>query len=516
MDNVTHTLVGLALAESGLKRSTALGTATLVIGANLPDLDALIYAVGTGTEALAFRRGWTHGIFAMVVLPLLLAAGILGWDRLVRRRRPGVPHAGVHAGWLLAIAAVGVWSHPLLDWMNVYGVRLLMPFSHHWYYGDALFIIDPWVWAALGVGVLLTRRRDRLAAADAGRGWATRPARVALAAVVAYAIAMAVSARIGARVVERQASSGPVIRTLVAPVFATPFRRDVIRDLGDRYELGRLTLGWRSRYSRMEIRPIGADQPGVGAARGTKAGAEFLRWARYPEFRIERRGDSIRVTLSDARYADTPGGSWASATVSVPIGGRGVAAPVALERPHGDGAPSNSAPRPPEPGGRMPKKIPAPPAKPPAAEAPLTRARLIELLNEDLAREYQAIIAYVVYSQVLKGAAFMAIARELEAHAKQELDHALIIAKQVDYLGGTPTVTPLPVRTSKQATAMLRFDLQNENDTIRHYRERVRQCEALGEFAMAEHIREILQVEQEHQIDLATALGQDAPDVSAR
>jgi bacterioferritin len=164
----------------------------------------------------------------------------------------------------------------------------------------------------------------------------------------------------------------------------------------------------------------------------------------------------------------------------------------------------------------MPKKIPAPPAQPPAAEAPLTRARLIELLNEDLAREYQAIIAYVVYSQVLKGAAFMAIARELEGHAKQELDHALIIAKQVDYLGGTPTVTPLPVRTSKQATAMLRFDLQNENDTIRHYRERVRQCEALGEFAMAEHIREILQVEQEHQIDLATALGQDAPDVSAR
>ena len=146
----------------------------------------------------------------------------------------------------------------------------------------------------------------------------------------------------------------------------------------------------------------------------------------------------------------------------------------------------------------------------------LTRKELIEKLNEDLAREYQAIIAYVVYSQVLKGAAFMAIARELESHAKQELDHALIIAKQVDYLGGTPTVTPMPVRTSKQARAMLRFDLQNENDTIRHYRERVRQCEALGEFAMAEHIREILQVEQEHQIDLSTALGQDAPDVSAR
>jgi inner membrane protein len=214
-----------------------------------------------------------------------------------------------------------------------------MPFSHRWYYGDALFILDPWVWAALGLGVLLTRRRGRLAAGlDARRNWVTRPARVAFAAVVAYALAMAVSARIGARVVERQASGGRAIRTLVAPVFATPFRRDIIRDLGDRSELGRLTLGWRPRYSRMEIRPIGTDLPGVSAARGTKAGAEFLVWARYPEFRIERRGDSIRVTLRDARYADTPGGSWASVTVSVPAGGRGVAAPVALERPHGDGA----------------------------------------------------------------------------------------------------------------------------------------------------------------------------------
>ena len=148
--------------------------------------------------------------------------------------------------------------------------------------------------------------------------------------------------------------------------------------------------------------------------------------------------------------------------------------------------------------------------------APITPARLIELLNEDLAREYQAIIAYVVYSQVLKGAAYMAIAKELEAHAKQELDHALTIAKQIDYLGGTPVVTPLPVKMSTKATTLLRFDLQNENDTIRHYRERVTQCESLGEFAMAEHIREILKVEQEHQIDLATALGEDPPNLSRK
>lgn len=144
----------------------------------------------------------------------------------------------------------------------------------------------------------------------------------------------------------------------------------------------------------------------------------------------------------------------------------------------------------------------------------ITRERLIALLNEDLAREYQAIIAYVVYSQVLKGAAYMNIAGELEKHASEELAHALTIAKQIDYLGGSPTVAPKPVKTSERAEDMLRFDLENERQTIVNYRERVRQCESLGEFAMAEHIREILVMEQEHMIDLATALGEDVPDVS--
>lgn len=144
----------------------------------------------------------------------------------------------------------------------------------------------------------------------------------------------------------------------------------------------------------------------------------------------------------------------------------------------------------------------------------MTRETLINALNEDLAREYQAIIAYVNYSQVLKGAAYMTIAAELEVHAGEELAHALTIAKQIDYLGGMPTVTPKQVKTSEKAEDMLRFDLDNENVTIRNYRERVRQCEALGEYALAEQIREILVQEQEHQIDLATALGQDVPDVT--
>jgi bacterioferritin len=144
----------------------------------------------------------------------------------------------------------------------------------------------------------------------------------------------------------------------------------------------------------------------------------------------------------------------------------------------------------------------------------ISRETLAALLNEDLAREYQAIIAYVVYSQVLKGAQYMSIADQLQKHAQDELKHALTISRQIDYLGAMPTVQPKPVKVSDKATEMLRFDLENEADTIRNYRERVRQCEAMGEFAIAEHIREILLDEQDHLIDLATALGEEAPDLS--
>jgi bacterioferritin len=139
--------------------------------------------------------------------------------------------------------------------------------------------------------------------------------------------------------------------------------------------------------------------------------------------------------------------------------------------------------------------------------AQVTREQLAKLLNEDLAREYQAIVAYVVYSQAIKGAQYMSIAKELEQHAKEELEHALTIAKQIDYLGAMPTNEMKPVKISEDTPAMLRFDLENEAETIRNYRERVRQCEAIGEYAIAESIREILVEEQDHLIELATALG---------
>lgn len=143
----------------------------------------------------------------------------------------------------------------------------------------------------------------------------------------------------------------------------------------------------------------------------------------------------------------------------------------------------------------------------------ITREELVKLLNEDLSREYQAIISYIVYSQVLKGAEYMNIAGELEKHAGEELAHALVLSNQIDYFGGMPVVQAKPVRTSEKARDMLRFDLENEMETIRNYRIRVRQCDELGEFATAEHIREILMDEQDHLISLATALGEDVPEV---
>jgi len=150
------------------------------------------------------------------------------------------------------------------------------------------------------------------------------------------------------------------------------------------------------------------------------------------------------------------------------------------------------------------------------SDTTVTRAQLIERLNEDLSREYQAIIAYVVYSQVLKGAQYMSIAKELEKHAADELRHALTVSKHIDYLGGMASATPKAVKQSEKPEEMLRADLQNESDTIRAYRERLGQCEALSEYAIAEDIREILRQEQEHLIDLATALGEDAPDLSKK
>ena len=333
MDNLAHTLAGLALAEAGLKRRSALATATLAIAANLPDIDAITYIVGRDVDSLAFRRGWTHGPIAMVVLPLVLTGIMVVWDRAFRHR-PGRRHTPVNAGWLFVVALIGVLSHPLLDLLNSYGVRLLMPFSDTWFYGDALFIIDPWLWATLAIGVFLSRRRARRKR-DAGAGigsrqrssrevpvegrWVTRPARIAIVVIVLYAITMAGTGRLGRVIVAQQSPLGAqATSTMVGPVALTPLRRDVVRAIGDQYETGTLVFDPAPRFIRGGVIEKESGAPGVAAAMRTHDGAAFLSWARFPRFITETVGDSIRVRMSDLRYTDDAGRGWASVVVTVP------------------------------------------------------------------------------------------------------------------------------------------------------------------------------------------------------
>jgi inner membrane protein len=303
MDNLTHTLVGLALAESGLKRTTRLATAALIVGANLPDVDGLVYLFGSGTDGLAFRRGWTHGVLAMILLPPLLVAVLLGWHRLRGKSRDGL-----RVGWLVTLAAVAIWSHPLLDLLNTYGVRLLIPFSGRWFYGDALFIVDPWLWVTLLLGILLARRAR-------GPSSAGRPAQAALLVASVYALLMAAGSRIAERRLDREAPA-PAQRSLASPVPGNPLRRETVRQLDGGYERGRLRLiPWE--FLPLGTSPSGADLAGAAAAARTAPGAAFLAWARFPYYRTVSVGDSLDVTIADARYGGGGNRSWASVTVRV-------------------------------------------------------------------------------------------------------------------------------------------------------------------------------------------------------
>jgi inner membrane protein len=287
--------------------------ATLLVGANLPDLDAFAYALDD-TTALAFRRGWTHGVLAMAVLPAALAGAMMAWDRLVRRRRRQGGEAA-RFGPLLLLAAISVLSHPLLDFLNTYGVRFLMPFSGRWFYGDALFIVDPWIWIALAAGVFLSRwrRRRRLRSQS--------PAALALAASAGYVLLMLGSGLAGRRFAagEARRSGLAVERLMVGPVRVDPFRRMVLLDLGDRY-----LYGWLELRSLPHVTLSGPEVPKQserGAARAaarTPEGRRFLTWSRFPAFSVEETPAAHRVRILDARY---PGrsGFWASVTVEVPV-----------------------------------------------------------------------------------------------------------------------------------------------------------------------------------------------------
>lgn len=315
MDNLCHTLVGAALGQAGLKKLAPLGMPTLMIAANLPDLDVLAIPFG---ESLSFRRGWTHGPLAWVVLPLALTALVLAWDRLRRSTHPGgARRPGLNAAAILLLATVGVLSHPFFDWLNTYGIRLLMPFSETWFYGDALFIVDPWVWLALGAGVWRSRWLERREHAR----WAG-PARASLVAVALYVGAMVTSSAAGeataTREIERR--TGAEVRRLMAgPVPVNPFRRALVFEVDGSYGFGELV--WTPRPElrlHPELRPTRAGHPAVAGARREEEMADFLYWARFPFFRVDERAEGAWVEAVDARYSGPMGSGWASARVWVP------------------------------------------------------------------------------------------------------------------------------------------------------------------------------------------------------
>jgi inner membrane protein len=304
MDNLCHTLVGAALGEAGLKRRTRFGTATLMIASNLPDIDVFVFA--SNTPPVAFRRGWTHGVIADALLPVLLTGVILA----VARRRPAGPSTSlgagpstspdppIRAGQLLLLSYIGVIIHVLMDLLNNYGVRLLMPLDRRWFYGDVLFIIDPWLWLVLGAGIWIARRRR-----------SPNAARVSMLIASAYVLAMIVSARAAREVILdrwQQVEGGAPQALMVGPVPVTPLRRDVIIDAGGYYETG--TFTWTPRSVRFD-QPVAKhdDDPRVDVARGAPNIRAFLVWSRFPFWTLEPVPGGTRVTVGDMRFAGGPG-----------------------------------------------------------------------------------------------------------------------------------------------------------------------------------------------------------------
>ncbi len=323
MDNLCHTLVGLALAQAGLKRKTPLASAALVVGANLPDVDVLAYAAGP-VAALGFRRGWTHGVLALAVWPFVLTGVMLAWDRFVRRRRDGGqrPAAG---GRLLLVSTIAILTHPFLDWLNVYGLRWLMPFSGRWFYGDTLFIVEPLAWAALAVGVVWSAWRERRSRREGVEAWRRegRPARLALALVAAYIAVMAGISAAVRRAVTRDVRARGLEpgRVMVAPMPLYPLRREVVYTLPGVYQTGHTALFGRPAWDADAISDF-TDLAASHAAAATATGRTYLSWARFPVYAPGPYDGcpAAHVCLRDVRFWRQ---AWAE--VAIPVG-----APVSL------------------------------------------------------------------------------------------------------------------------------------------------------------------------------------------
>lgn len=291
MDNLTHSLIGAVLGQAGLKRKSGLAMPALILAANLPDIDApcALY----GIESLAMRRGLSHGPLALLLLPPLLAGVLVLFDRWQTKRgkRPEA-RPPVHFGWLVALCYIGALTHPAFDWLNNYGIRLLEPFSHRWFYGDALFIIDPWIIAMLGAGVWFSLRRERRAV----QRW-TRPARFAIGGVLAY---VALNLGISGLAEGRVRSDAPYPEVAVASAVPLAFwHREVLIRTGDgRYGTIPCGVGGCEPYP-LTLRKTGMDDPRIAAwARDDPKAQAFLFWSRMP-VASHRPGT---VTLEDQRF----------------------------------------------------------------------------------------------------------------------------------------------------------------------------------------------------------------------
>jgi inner membrane protein len=294
-----------------------MGAAALIVGANLPDVDAVTY-FSTPMTDLAWRRGWTHGVLAVVLLPLLLTGALVLLHRLRAPRNR--PVSTLKFRQLLVISFIAVLSHPILDTLNTYGVRWLMPFSGRWFYGDALFIVDPWVWLLLAAGVFWSWRRRRT-----GAPRASRPAQWALTAFAVYASAMWVAGLTARKAISRrvEASSGHhVLRAMAGPLPITLFARSYVAEQETVYRVGTVHLfrsiaeaGPKRAYPRG--RPT---HPAFAVAESTSTMRRFLSWARFPTFSIELVGEGeYLVHVVDLRYAREPGHRFGSVTIPVTL-----------------------------------------------------------------------------------------------------------------------------------------------------------------------------------------------------
>jgi len=298
LDNLTHTLVGAALAEAGLKKRTALGAATLMIGANFPDIDVVALPLGLSLEV---RRGITHGFLALAVLPFVLAGLLWLWDTRVRRRRsPDAPAADFRQ--LALLSALAIATHPTLDYMNTYGVRWLMPFVDKWFYADGLFIVDIWILAALTTGYVWSRRTGRPGAA-----------RIALTGVASYVVAMLLITGAG-RIAVGAMNPG---RFMVEPTPLVPWRRSVLVEETTAYRLGSYEPFRGLTMSDATIAK-GDQDAAVAPAKATPEAQPFLKWSRFPFYRVVREGGKTVVRMADARYMGDDARGWAAIEVRLP------------------------------------------------------------------------------------------------------------------------------------------------------------------------------------------------------